>query len=130
MPQQRIYYEKVDNKLIPYWYVITFDVCEVNWDKSVLYYEAIAPLSFVERDEFDESLASFSVHFSDFIVHRDKPDHLGLNLTTIKKRINRYGVDPYTIRQFIIQLSDIYEIMKLLPKSTKMLFLLKKIERS
>lgn len=130
MPQQRIYYEKVDNKLIPYWYVITFDVSEVNWDIPILYYEAISPFSFVERDDFDEALASFSVYFSDFVVNKDKPNQLGLNLTAIKKRIYRYDIEPYHIRQFIIQLPDIYEVMKLLPKSTKKLFLLKKIERS
>lgn len=129
MFQQRIYYESVGNKLIPYWYVITFDVGDIELDNPVLYYEVNSPISFVEREEFDDSLASFSVYYSDFILNKDKPNQIGLNLTSILKRINRFGIDPSEINQFIVQIQDINKVISLLPRSIKMLFLLKQLER-
>ncbi|MEY8346464.1 hypothetical protein [Niallia circulans] len=124
MPQQRIYHEYVDNTLVPYWYVLTFDNCEINWDKQILYYDAIAPFEFIERDEFDESIASFSVHLSDFVINKDRPLQLGLNLRSIRKRILKYGVDPYIIRQFIIQIPDINDVLKLIPNSRKIKYII------
>jgi len=120
MPQQRIYHEYVDNQLIPYWYVLTFEHSEIRWDKPVLYYDVIAPFELEERDEFDESIASFSIYLSDFIINPNRLNQLGLNLRTIGQRIERYGIDPYVIRQFIVQIPDINDVIKLLPQKLKM----------
>ncbi|MBM7585795.1 hypothetical protein JOC86_002337 [Bacillus pakistanensis] len=117
MPQQRLYYEDVDGKVIPYWYVLTFRPGEIDWDKDFYFYTPIAPFEFFERDEFDDEVVSASIYAADFIR---KGHQLGINLKLVKKRIDQYGVDPYVVRQLIVQIPDIEEVLSYLPnKRTK-----------
>jgi hypothetical protein len=120
MPQQRLYFEYVDNELIPYWYVLTFQTSEINWDKPVFYFEAIKPFEYVERDEFDESKISMSIYLTDLILNDQSPKKMGINLNTIKSRLIRYKVDPGIVRQFIISAPEVYDLLELLPKHRKM----------
>jgi len=122
MPVQRLYYDYVDKQVVPYWYVLTFKPCDINWDKPVYVFDAIMPFEFIERDEFDETLISMSIYFSDFIFNKANPGKVGLNLKSIKKRLDKYGVDPYVVRQLIVSLPDIYEVLEYLPKNRKMSF--------
>ena len=130
MPQQRLYHDYVDNKLIPYWYVLSFELCQINWEKSVYYYEAIKPFEFVERHEFDESLISVSINLSDFIFNYESPNKIGLNLRSIRRRIERYGLDPSLVQQFVLSTPEIEELLMMLPEQRKMIFATKFYERS
>jgi hypothetical protein len=120
MPQQRLYYEFMESELVPYWYVLTFQPCEINWDKLVLHFTPIAPFEYVERNEFDDSLINVSIQLSDFILKQGRPERIGINLNSVKKRIERHGVDPCVVRQFIISPPDINELLSLLPNRRKM----------
>jgi hypothetical protein len=120
MPQQRLYYEFMDSQLVPYWYVLTFQPCEINWDKPIFHFIPIAPFEYVERHEFDESLINVSIQLSDFILNPDKPERIGINLNNVKKRIEKYGVDPYVVRQFIISPPDISELLSFLPSKRRL----------
>lgn len=119
MPQQRIFFEYIDNQLIPYWYVLTFKPCELNWDKRVFYYDIIKPFEFVERDEYDESLVSVTIHLSDLVFNHDLPGKIGFNINSVRKRIERNGVDPDVVRQLIISTPELDEFINLLPKERK-----------
>jgi hypothetical protein len=120
MPQQRLYYEFMETQLVPYWYVLTFQPSEINWDKPVYYFTPIAPFEYVERYEFDDSLINVSIQLSDFVLNSDMPNRIGINLKNVKNRIERHGVDPYVVRQFIMAPPDINELMSLLPNQRKM----------
>ncbi|MBL5769042.1 hypothetical protein [Heyndrickxia sporothermodurans] len=120
MPQQRVYHDYVNEKLVPYWYVLTFKPCEIDWDKSVFYFDVIKPFEFIERDEFDESILTFSLKMSDFLVNRDYPNKLGINIKTIKNRILNNGIDPYVVQQFILPYPDVEEILYLVPNKRTM----------
>jgi hypothetical protein len=120
MPQQRLYYEYVDEKLIPYWYVLTFRPCELNWDNPIFHFDVIKPFEYVERDEFDESKISMSIYLTDLILNDKSPERMGVNLNTIKSRLIRYKVDPGIVRQFIISAPEVYDLLELLPKHRKM----------
>ncbi|MEH7521963.1 hypothetical protein V7149_01570 [Bacillus sp. JJ1503] len=124
MPQQRLYYEYVDRKLVPYWYVLTFSSCELNWDKHVFYYNAIKPFEYIGRDEFDESIISMPIYLSDLVINGDLPDKIGLHLSTIRKRIERNGIDPYIVRQLIISANELDEFIPLLSKERNMTLLI------
>jgi hypothetical protein len=119
MPQQRLYYEFMESELVPYWYVLTFQPCEINWDKLVLHFTPIAPFEFVERHEFDDSLINVSIQLTDFILNPDIPGRIGINLDNVKKRIERHGVDPYVVRQFVIFPPDINELLSFLPNQKR-----------
>jgi hypothetical protein len=122
MPRQRMYHEYVDGELIPFWYVLTFDSSKIQWDKSVLHYEVIKPFDFVERDEFDESIASISIFLSDLIFNETKPNVIGLNLNSIKGRIDRYGIEPELIHQFVLSTPELNDLLELLPTERKIEF--------
>lgn len=120
MPQQRVYFEYINEELVPYWYVLTFQPCEINWDKPVLYFEVIQPFEYIERWEFDESLLSTSIYLSDLIINPVSPTELGIDLRSIKNRILKHGVDPDVILQLIIQFPDIDDVLQLMPNERKM----------
>ncbi|MGE6260914.1 hypothetical protein ACQKCU_24060 [Heyndrickxia sporothermodurans] len=124
MPQQRVYHEYVNEKLVPYWYVLTFKPCEINWDKSVHYFEVIKPFEYIERDEFDESIITTSLSISDFIVNQDYLEKLGLNLKAIKKRLYLERVNPEVINQFIVPILDVEEVLNLVPNERKVVSLI------
>ncbi|MGD6993949.1 hypothetical protein [Sutcliffiella horikoshii] len=126
MPQQRVYYEYVNGNLVPYWYVLTFEKKELDWDNKIHYYELIAPFEKFERDEFDDSIISISILVADFVVSNAYPGQLGINLSRLKERITRLELDVDIVQQFIIQMPDIEEVSSLWPNHRKKQFLLKR----
>lgn len=127
MPQQRLYYDYVDNQLIPYWYVLTFEYGGINWDKPVYYYEAYKPFEFIERHEFDDSIITTSISLADLIFNKHKPGQIGLNINAIKEKIFRYGVDPWVVRQLLLPSHEIGELTSMLPGERQMNLVLQTI---
>lgn len=119
MPRQRLYFEYVDNLLIPYVYVLTFKPGELKWDKPVHYYDAIPPFNYVGIEELDDSLNNAVIYFSDFIFHENYSKRFGLNINVIKSRIQSHGVDPYVIHQLILPTDDISKLMSMIPSSER-----------
>src|SRR5690606_30290424 len=112
------------------WYVLTFTLAQINWDKPVYYYDAIKPFEFVERDEFDESLIGVSIYLSDFIFNYESPYKIGLSLRRIRRRIERYGLDPWMVQQFVLSTPEVGDLLSVLPKQREMFFLENVYERS
>ncbi|WP_243299735.1 hypothetical protein [Bacillus litorisediminis] len=123
MPQQRIYHDYINEKLVPFWYVLTFRPCEVNWDKHVHYFEIIAPFEHFNRDDFNDSIISTSLYLSDLIISESKPNQLGIYLKKVKHRILQHGIDPELVLQFIVPIPDIDEVLKLIPYNRTISFL-------
>jgi hypothetical protein len=120
MPQQRMYYEYVDNQLVPFWYVLTFKYGEVNWDNQVYYFSPIQPFEYVERHEYDESLIAVTIFFSDFVFNPSYPEKFGINISSVKKRIEKHGLDSDIVHQFIISIPDINDLLSMLPTERKL----------
>ncbi|MGG3803119.1 hypothetical protein [Metabacillus fastidiosus] len=115
MPRQRIYYDYVNEELVPYWYVITFKHHQIDWDQSTLYFQVTAPFEYFDRDNFDDSILSLSILMSDIVIHKNDPSKIGIHLKRIKETLLNHGADPSLCRQFIIQIPDIQDILHLLP---------------
>ncbi|WP_338788766.1 hypothetical protein [Metabacillus sp. FJAT-53654] len=124
MPKQRVYYDYVDGNLVPFWYVLTFRPNEIPWEDETYYFEVISPFEYFDRDDFDDSVLSTSIYIEDLLTNNLQESNLGLNLDQIKERILRHGVEPWEVRQLIIQLPDIEEVLKLLPNERKASFIL------
>jgi hypothetical protein len=125
MPQQRLYFEHVNKLLIPYWYVLTFKPGELYWDKPIQFYDAITPFNHVGRDQFNSSLITKRIHLSDFIFNDYNHERFGLNLKTIRRRLELNGVDPYVVQQFILAAPDISEVLSMIPNERRLdLFLI------
>lgn len=124
MPEQRLFFEYINGVLSPFWYVLTFQLCEINWDKHVFYYQPIKPFEFVEREEYDESLPGVTIHLSDLVFNYDLPGQIGINLNLVRKRIERNGVEPEVVRQLILTAPELDDFINLLPTERKINFML------
>ncbi len=124
MPKQRVYYDYFEGNQVPFWYVLTFRPLEIPWDQETYYFEVIAPFEYFERDDFDHSIMSATINIEDLLTNNLHECQLGLNLNQIKQRILKHGVEPWQVSQFIIQLPDIEEVLKLLPNERKASFML------
>lgn len=123
MPQQRVIMDYTNEGVpFPAIYVLTFEPCEINWDKPVFYYNAIKPFK-IDVDDLDIEVINMSIHFSDFIFNEMFPSRIGLNLNALKKRIAKHPLDPESIRQFILSY-EIDELLSRLPQERKMSLLL------
>jgi hypothetical protein len=124
MPQQRVYKEYINGKLVPYWYVLTLQQDEINWNDDYFFFEPIAPFEFIERSDFNESIISTSIYMRDFIKRQNSPHLLGLNLIRMKERIQLLGIDPFLVRQFIVTSDDLNEVLQILPNERTKSFML------
>ncbi|MCM3598657.1 hypothetical protein M4D55_23140 [Metabacillus idriensis] len=124
MPRQRIYYDYVNEELVPYWYVLTFKSNEITWDKNVFFFDAIAPFEYLNRDQFNDSLISVSIYMSDLILNADNHQRIGINLNNVSKRVLKYDLFPSEVKQFIIPIPDINEVIKLLPNRKNQSFII------
>lgn len=124
MPQQRLYHEYINEKLVPYLYVLTFKPCEIDWEKSVLYFDLIKPFEYVGIDQIDNSIVSISIYQSELLKNPSLPNKLGIYLNSVKRRISQHCVDPYVVRQFVMQINDMDEVFSYLPNERKMEFLI------
>lgn len=127
MPKQQIYYEYVNEELVPYWFVLTFQTCEINWNEAVIYLEIAPPFEFIERDEFDDSIISTSLFITDLVMNASQEGKIGIQLNPVKERIERHGLDPDLVEQFIIPIPDINEVLHLLPNTRKINFTMEEV---
>jgi hypothetical protein len=125
MPQQRLIFDyNNEGEHVPYWYLLTLEPCEINWDKPVFYYDAYKPSKIDSVDEVDDSLINMSIYFSDFIFNNLHPSRVGINLLTVRNRIEKHGFDPGIIQQFILS-AELNEFLSLLPQEKKTSFLIR-----
>lgn len=117
MPKHQLFYEKVNDEIIPFWYVLSFQNHEINWDKYVIFIEYRYPFEYESRSYFDNSIFSYSVRISDLIFSNNS-SRFGINLKNIRNKIQLHGLDPMMFQQLIIPLPDINDFLKLIPNKT------------
>ncbi|MBN6887777.1 hypothetical protein ACUXCC_002920 [Cytobacillus horneckiae] len=121
MPKQSLFYDYIGGHLSPYLYVLTFELSEINWDKSILSYQVVKPFIYEDTFELDDSIITSSLMFSDFVFNVDTPDVFKLNIKKIKKRIMEQGIDPYVVNQFALPVHGLNEMLEMLPKERVMI---------
>ncbi|MEK5108551.1 hypothetical protein MHI57_17915 [Cytobacillus sp. FSL K6-0129] len=126
MPKQILDYQYVDGEISPFYYVIELYKCEVNWDKSVYYFELMPPIKSVEYSKVNETLISCSLTASDLIINKDIENRIGINLMSLKKRLSFDIHDPSIIEQFIIYAPDIEMLISQMPKNFTKTFIVTK----
>lgn len=117
MPKHQLFYEKVNDEIIPFWYVLSFKKLEIKWDKYVMFIEYRIPFEYESRTYFDNSIFSYSLRSSDLIFSNNS-SRFGINLRNIRNRIQQHGLDPMMFDQFIIPFPDVNEFLKLIPNKT------------
>ncbi|MEH7392447.1 hypothetical protein [Bacillus sp. JJ1474] len=116
MSRQAVYYEEIDGSEYPYWFVITVEEGEINWNKDTFYFEVKAPFQKFSTFDFDEYLVGVSIDSADIVRSNTHSSTLGITLKNIKKRIIEHEANPLQVRQLIFLMSDIEESLSLISK--------------
>jgi hypothetical protein len=116
LSRQAVYYEEIDGKQFPYWFVITIDNGEIDWNKDTFYFEIKAPFEKFSRFDFDEYLMGVSIGSTDIVSSNVHKSTLGITLKNIKKRIIEHDASPEHVRQLIFLMSDIEESLSFFNK--------------
>ncbi|MGZ0050186.1 hypothetical protein [Brevibacillus gelatini] len=106
-----VYYDYLEEKLAPIWYVVVFPKGEFDWSKNTLYLPIEAPFQRQNSDDFHSEALSISVTLGDLTLNHEKPGKFGIFLPFLLQRAAAANVDFRDIKQLIIQVSNIEEVL-------------------
>jgi hypothetical protein len=117
-PNISVLYDYADDQLCPMWMLIKFDRGGFDWSEDKFYVSLEAPFERKMAEDFLEEQLSLTITSVDLTVNYDIPNSLGIDIFSVKKRINKIRGEQYAIsfrlddiEQFVIQIGDIEEIM-------------------
>ncbi|GIP25037.1 hypothetical protein J23TS9_01670 [Paenibacillus sp. J23TS9] len=104
----------------PTWMVIKPESGYINWSAETLYVHIEAPFQRLSRDEINDYALGLSIVQTDLVMSVKHPDHFGIYMPRVKKRLNQIRGEQYTpsfrladIEHFIVQMSDIEIVMNM-----------------
>lgn len=108
--KKTVHYDYHDGQLVPIWAIIHFEPAEIDWD-STWYIPVETPFEKQEMDAYSDEMMGVSVLISDLVVSYGYSNHYGIHLPYIKERIEKHSADIMDVKQFVIQVSDIEELL-------------------
>ncbi|NRQ56085.1 hypothetical protein [Brevibacillus sp. HD1.4A] len=108
-----VYYDYLEEKLAPIWYVVSFRKGEFDWSKNTLYIPVEAPFQRQGAEDFHSDTLGLSVTLGDLTLNHEKPGKFGIHLPSLRQRAAAANVDHWEVEQFIIQVCDIEELLQM-----------------
>jgi hypothetical protein len=112
MPKVTVYYDWHDGVQVPIWYVINVYQDSLDWTKTNLYIPVETPFELHSFEHFQGEIVGISIFLSDLTISTDQPGYFGIHLPYVRERAKGFGVDPWDIEQFVIQVVDIEELLQ------------------
>lgn len=106
-------YDQFQDGLAPIWYVLQFGITGMDWTKQTVYISLSAPFEKQDPEEFHDDIIGMTIEMADLVRNEIRPKQFGILLPYVKARAERLGYDISDIKQFIIQVSDIEEVMQM-----------------
>ncbi|KHF39503.1 hypothetical protein [Halalkalibacter okhensis] len=106
-----IYFDFIDDSEKPIWYVLEFEDY-LTWDQTI-YFRPMGPFEKKDSHDFDENNAGATVLIDDLKQSLFQEGHLGINLPSIRDRLEREGFYTDQIKSLVMQVGDIEEVMQL-----------------
>ncbi|WP_135553260.1 hypothetical protein [Paenibacillus cymbidii] len=118
MAKISVFYDYYEDKLVPQKMAVYYGRGVIDWSKEKAIISLAAPFKRKLAEDFSDEVLSLAISIDDLILLYDRPNHFGIHLPTVKNRLNQTRGDmmPFDrsdIEQFIIQMSDIEEIMQM-----------------
>lgn len=107
------YYDYLEEKLAPIWYVVGFRKGEFDWSKNTLYIPVDAPFQRQSADDFHFDTLGLSVTLGDLTLNHEKPGKFGIHLPSLRQRAAAANVNYWDVEQLIIQVCDIEELLQM-----------------
>ena len=118
MAKITVYYDYHEGLQLPFWMFVSFSRGEIPWYKKYLHIPVAAPFIRKDLNDIHETMVSVSVQLDDITIPIHRPGFFGIDIHRIKKRILQEGcINPTDIEQFVIQMCDLEEVLKLEAKS-------------
>lgn len=102
-----VYYDYLEDKLAPIWYVVGFRKGAFDWSKNTLYLPVEAPFQRQNTDDFNSHTLGLSVTLGDLTLNHEKPGKFGIYLPSLRQRAAEFYINCWDVEQLIIQVSDI-----------------------
>jgi hypothetical protein len=115
MAKISVYYDYFEDQLCPIWMIIYFGQGHINWNSDTVYFPIDSPFERHMAEDFSAEVMSLSVSQNELLLHPNKPGYFGINKALLLKQIKKEykEADPFEVEQFIIQISDLEEILQM-----------------
>ncbi|MED4783475.1 hypothetical protein [Brevibacillus choshinensis] len=111
----KVFYDYIEGTLAPIWYVIRITKGELNWNKDMAYVPVVAPFDRMSPDEFPTDSMGITVTLGDLTLNEDRPGKFGISLDPLRKRATENGKDYWEAGYFVLQVSDLEELLQMNP---------------
>jgi hypothetical protein len=98
--------------------IIYFGAGNFDWNKNFAYFSAKTPFQRITNEDICDETFGLAIHQTELVMNRDIVGYFGIHIPSVKKRINQIRGEEFTpvfklddIEQFIIQVSDIEEVL-------------------
>ncbi|QHZ55774.1 hypothetical protein M655_009035 [Brevibacillus sp. NSP2.1] len=108
-----VYYDFLEEKLAPIWYVVGFRKGEFDWSKNTLYIPIEAPFQRQGAEDFHSDRLGLSVALGDLTLNHEKPGKFGIHLPSLRQRAAAANVDHWEVEQLILQACNIEELLQM-----------------
>jgi len=105
---------------IPKWLIVSPTNGCFDWSSTAIYIPLDGDFHSISHEDINDDMLSLSILNSELITHTKFPDHIGVYLPHVKKRINKIRGEKFApqfllsdIRQFVIQMADIETATKI-----------------
>lgn len=109
--KNKVYYDYYLGQLVPIWFVIEFPN-GVDWSKPYFHFPIHAPFERQNAEDFNPDILGASVTMND-LTFTSNHNHIGIDLLSIQKHMDEAGIDKMNVKQLIVQVADIEEILQM-----------------
>lgn len=107
-----VVYDYHEGQEVPIWFVINVENEDIDWDTTFLF-NVDAPFQKRDINDFDELSMSLAIYLEDLTIPSNSNKPLGINLPVVKLRVEAIETDVQDIKQFVLQVSDIEDMLQL-----------------
>jgi hypothetical protein len=110
MIYSNFYFNELEDEKLPKWFVIDNKKSDINWSNDVLNISMKDVID--EHKEFGQFGFNVSVYLHELSVPA-APNQIGINLNSVKCRLEEHELIPSDISNLIIQVTDIEELLSI-----------------
>lgn len=112
MAKISVYYDYYEGEFLPKWKVINLKDNNIDWSKNFVYIPVEAPFQKKSIEDFQSDEMSVTVEMKDLTLNVYQPNAYGINLPNIAARLKEHNIDPDEVKNFILLVGDIEEVMQ------------------
>jgi len=119
MAKMLMYYDYYDDQLVPMKMVIYFGRGNLDLSKNTVYVPIEAPFKRIVMEDSNNDTMSMSITQGDLVLNPGRPGQFGISLPLIIQRMEKtkleqkFDFDYADVEQFIIQMDDLEEVLKM-----------------